>query len=181
MTAEEFLQEAAKYEKDLITARRYLHTHAETGFDLTETLAFVKKELTSMGYEPVCCGKAGLTVLAGGKKPGKVFLIRGDMDALPIQEEADVAFPSKTGKMHACGHDMHTTMMLGAARLLKEHEDEINGTVKRVFDTSFSPLYIVTTVFKPFEAYFFVKFYVFICTCLYLCVIIDTRGDLLCM
>ena len=51
----------------------------------------------------------------------------------------------------------------------------------RVFDTSFSPLYIVTTVFKPFEAYFFVKFYVFICTCLYLCVIIDTRGDLLCM
>ena len=55
--------------------------------------------------------------------------------------------------------------------------DEVN----RVFDTSFSPLYIVTTVFKPFEAYFFVKFYVFVCTCLYLCVIIDTRGDLLCM
>ncbi|MDD6492018.1 MAG: M20 family metallopeptidase [Firmicutes bacterium] len=133
MTSEKLLQEAAGYEKQLVTARRYLHTHAETGFDLTETLAFVKKELSSMGYEPVCCGKAGLTVLAGGKKPGKVFLIRGDMDALPIQEEADVEFPSKNGKMHACGHDMHTTMMLGAARLLKEHEDEINGTVKLMF------------------------------------------------
>ena len=57
----------------------------------------------------------------------------------------------------------------------------VNNFISRVFDTSFSPLYIVTTVFKPFEAYFFVKFYVFICTCLYLCVIIDTRGDLLCM
>ena len=133
MTAEELLQEAAEYKENLISARRYLHTHAETGFDLTDTFAFVKKELTSMGYEPVCCGKSGLTVLAGGKRPGKVFLIRGDMDALPIQEEADVEFPSKNGKMHACGHDMHTTMMLGAARLLKEHEDEISGTVKLMF------------------------------------------------
>lgn len=79
------------------------------------------------------CGKAGLVAIAGGKKPGKVFLIRGDMDALPIKEEADVDFPSTNGKMHACGHDMHTTMMLGAAKLLKDHEDEINGTIKLMF------------------------------------------------
>ena len=59
--------------------------------------------------------------------------------------------------------------------------EDVYNYSNRVFDTSFSPLYIVTTVFKPFEAYFFVKFYVFICTCLHLCVIIDTRGDLLCM
>ncbi|MGN0153361.1 MAG: M20 family metallopeptidase [Lachnospiraceae bacterium] len=133
MTAEQLLQQAESCKEQVIANRRYLHTHAETGFDLKETLAFVKKELTAMGYEPKECGKAGLTVLAGGKKPGKVFMIRGDMDALPIKEEADVEFPSETGKMHACGHDMHTAMMLGAAKLLKEHEDEIEGTVKLMF------------------------------------------------
>ena len=133
MRAEQLLSQADAYKEQLIANRRYLHTHAETGFDLTDTLTFVKKELTDMGYEPKECGKAGLTVLAGGKKTGKVFMIRGDMDALPIREEADIDFPSQTGKMHACGHDMHTTMMLGAAKLLKDNEDEIEGTVKLMF------------------------------------------------
>ena len=133
MTAEQLLKEAAALQETLVSNRRYLHSHAETGFDLKDTVAFVKKELEDMGYEPMECGKAGLVALAGGKKEGKVFLIRGDMDALPIKEEADVDFPSTNGKMHACGHDMHTTMMLGAARLLKEHEDEIEGTVKLMF------------------------------------------------
>lgn len=127
------LQEAKDYESQLVRIRHYLHTHPETGFDLTDTLAFVKNELIQMGYEPTECGKAGLTVLAGGKKPGKVFLIRGDMDALPIQEEAEIDFPSRNGNMHACGHDMHTTMLLGAARLLKLHENEIEGTIKLDF------------------------------------------------
>lgn len=133
MTAEQLLEEAAALQETLVSNRRYLHSHAETGFDLKDTVAFVKKELEDMGYEPMECGKAGLVALAGGRKEGKVFLIRGDMDALPIKEEADVDFPSTNGKMHACGHDMHTTMMLGAARLLKEHEDEIEGTVKLMF------------------------------------------------
>lgn len=133
MNAEQLLQQSEENKEQLISNRRFLHTHAETGFDLTNTLAFVKKELVSMGYEPKECGRAGLTVLAGGKKEGRVFMIRGDMDALPIQEEADVDFPSQTGKMHACGHDMHTAMMLGAAKLLKEHENEIEGTVKLMF------------------------------------------------
>ena len=133
MTAEELLQEAESYEKQLVETRRYLHTHPGTGFDIAETVAYVKQELISMGYEPKECGKAGLVALAGGKKPGKVFMIRGDMDALPIKEESDVDFPSTNGKMHACGHDMHTTMMLGAAKLLKDHEDEIEGTVKLMF------------------------------------------------
>jgi hippurate hydrolase len=133
MTAEILLKEAEDLRETLIANRRYLHTHAETGFDLTDTLAFVKKELTAMGYEPVECGKAGLIALAGGKKEGKVFLIRSDMDALPVKEEADVDFPCTNGKMHACGHDLHTTMLLGAARLLKAHEDEIEGTIKLMF------------------------------------------------
>lgn len=133
MEAKQLLLESKNYQDQFVQMRHYLHTHPETGFDLTETLAFVKKELIEMGYEPKECGKAGLTVLAGGKKPGKVFLIRADMDALPIQEEADIDFPSENGKMHACGHDMHTTMLLGAAKLLKAHEDEIEGTIKLDF------------------------------------------------
>ena len=129
----EFLQEAASYQEELVKTRRFLHAHPGTGFDLEETLAYVKEELLSMGYEPEMCGKAGIVAMAGGKKDGKVFLIRGDMDALPIKEEADVDFPSSNGKMHACGHDMHTTMMLGAARLLKKYEDQICGAVKLMF------------------------------------------------
>ena len=129
----EILQEAASYQEELVKTRRFLHAHPGTGFDLEETLAYVKEELLSMGYEPEMCGKAGIVAMAGGKKDGKVFLIRGDMDALPIKEEADVDFPSSNGKMHACGHDMHTTMMLGAARLLKKYEDQICGTVKLMF------------------------------------------------
>ena len=133
MTSEELLQEAEGLADQLVKTRRYLHTHPGTGFDISETVSYVKQELINMGYEPQDCGKAGLVALAGGKKPGKVFLIRGDMDALPIKEEADVEFASDNGKMHACGHDLHTTMMLGAAKLLKEHEDEIEGTVKLMF------------------------------------------------
>ena len=133
MEPEQLLQEAAALQNDLVATRRYLHSHPETVFDLTETKAYVKEQLTAMGYEPMDCGKAGVIVLAGGKKPGKVFLIRGDMDALPIREEADVDFASQNGNMHACGHDMHTTMLLGAAKLLKAHEEEIEGTVKLMF------------------------------------------------
>ena len=133
MTETELLKEAEQNKSFLTETRRYLHSHPETGFDLENTVAFVKKELTAMGYEPKECGKAGIVALAGGKKPGKVFLIRGDMDALPIKEESGVEFSSTNGKMNACGHDMHTTMMLGAAKLLKEHEDEIQGTVKLMF------------------------------------------------
>lgn len=132
-TAQKFMEEAQALHEKIVSDRRYLHTHPGTGFDIGDTVAYVKKELEALGYEPKECGKAGLIALAGGKKPGKVFMIRADMDALPIHEEADVEFASDNGCMHACGHDMHTSMLLGAARLLKEHEDEIEGTVKLMF------------------------------------------------
>lgn len=147
MKPETILQEAINYQETIIRQRRYLHTHPGCGFDIAETKDFVKKELEAMGYAPEDCGKSGLVALAGGKrtaangdgqnaagkKEGKVFLLRADMDGLPIREEADVDFPSTNGKMHACGHDMHTAMLLGAARILKDHEDEIEGTVKLMF------------------------------------------------
>ena len=133
MTSEMLLQEAAELRDCISRERRVLHQNPETGFDISATLSFVKSELLDMGLQPMDCGKAGVVALVGGKKPGKVFLLRADMDALPITEEADVDFASQNGKMHACGHDMHTAMLLGAARLLKAHEAEIAGTVKLMF------------------------------------------------
>lgn len=133
MTNKDILEKAQKDYDKIVENRRFLHIHAETGFDLKQTLAYVKQELKAMGYEPIPCGKAGLIVLAGGKNPGKVFLLRADMDALPIKEETDIDFTSANGSMHACGHDMHTAMLLEAARILKVYENEIKGTVKLMF------------------------------------------------
>lgn len=133
MDTKEFLEEALKLQDETVQRRRFLHQHPGTEFEIEDTLAYVKKELENMGYQPKLCGKAGLVALAGQKKNGKVFLLRADMDALPINEEADVDFASKNGKMHACGHDMHTAMLLSAAKLLKKYEDQIQGTVKLMF------------------------------------------------
>ena len=135
MDGKQFLKEAENYREKLTENRRYLHEHPGTGFDIEETITYVKSELTEMGYDVKECGKAGLTATVG-KGEGKVFLIRADMDALPIKEESGVEFASQNGRMHACGHDMHTAMLLGAARLLKEHENEIEGTVKLMFQSA---------------------------------------------
>ena len=78
MTTTALLQEAASYQEQLVRTRRFLHTHPGTGFDIQETVDYVKQELISMGYEPQMCGKSGIVALAGKKKDGKVFLIRGD-------------------------------------------------------------------------------------------------------
>ena len=135
MDAKQLLNESKNYKAQLIDNRHYLHEHPGTGFDIAETIAYVKAELAEMGYDVKDCGKAGLTATVG-KGEGKVFLIRADMDALPIKEESGVEFASQNGRMHACGHDMHTAMLLGAARLLKEHENEIEGTVKLMFQSA---------------------------------------------
>lgn len=118
--------------QEILEHRRWLHAHAETGFDLIETKPYVKNALEHLGYTVKECGKAGLTATVG-KPNGKVILLRADMDALPIREETELEFSSKTGKMHACGHDMHTAMLLGAAKLLKDHESELSGMVKFMF------------------------------------------------
>ena len=134
MQAEKLLAEAEALQPQLQKWRRTLHRNPEIGFDLPKTRALVKQALTEMGYRPQDCGKAGILALAGGKRPGKTILLRGDMDALPIFEESGEVFASEVpGRMHGCGHDMHTAMMLGAARLLKAHEDELEGTVKLEF------------------------------------------------
>ena len=131
------LQEAKALAPELEAHRRWLHAHAETGFNLNETKEYVRRQLIQMGYTPRDCGRAGLVALAGGKKEGRVFLLRADMDALPMGEESGEAFACPNGStMHACGHDMHTAMLLGAAKLLKAHEEELCGTVKLMFQPS---------------------------------------------
>lgn len=111
--------------------RRYLHAHAETGFDLHDTFAYVWKQLTEMGLTPKKCGKCGIVADIGAGD--RCVLLRADMDALAIREEADVPFASTNGCMHACGHDLHTAMLLEAARLLKARGQELTGRVRLMF------------------------------------------------
>jgi len=127
------VNEAMGIQSDLVGYRRFLHQNAEIGMELPMTTDFVKAELTKMGYEPQEICQSGVVATVGGKKPGKVILLRADMDALPVTEETEETFKSSNGNMHACGHDFHTTMLLGAAKLLKQREDEIEGTVKLMF------------------------------------------------
>lgn len=135
MESEKILQEAKELKDYLVKIRRTLHAAPETGFSLDNTKKLVTKELQAMGYETKSCGKCGITALVGNKdkESDRVFLIRSDMDALPIKEETGIDFASDNGNMHACGHDFHTTMLLGAAKLLKLHESEINGRIKLMF------------------------------------------------
>lgn len=126
---DKILNEAKEIEKDIIEYRRYLHKNAEVGFELEKTAEFVKEKLNEFGCEVEPCGKNGLVTVVGDKSNVTV-LLRADMDALPIKEESDVEFSCENGCMHACGHDMHTAMLLGAARLLKKHEGKLESGVK---------------------------------------------------
>lgn len=128
-----FVEEAKAFQQEMVSWRRHIHKNPEVGMDTPTTAAFIKEKLEEMGYEAKHVAGTGVTAIVGGKKPGKCFLIRADIDALPITEESGVEFKSTNGAMHACGHDFHTTMLLGAAKLLKAHEDEIPGQVKFMF------------------------------------------------
>ena len=122
-----------KLKENIINFRREIHKFAETGFDNPKTFSFIKNELEKMRLSPQKCGKSGIICDIKGEKEGKTILLRADMDALPIKEEAKCSFAAKNGNMHACGHDMHTSMLLGAAALLKEHKKEFCGTVRLMF------------------------------------------------
>jgi hippurate hydrolase len=131
MSYENFLKKAKSLEKEFSEVRRCLHAHAEVGFSLPYTTGLVFAKLREYGYAPEKCGSSGITATVGNG--GKTILLRADMDALPMREEAELPFAARTGNMHACGHDMHTAMLLLAAKLLREHESELCGTVKLMF------------------------------------------------
>ena len=127
------IEQAKLIKDDLINYRRTIHSNPEVGAELPKTKAYVIDKLKEFGYDPKEICESGIVATIEGKKPGKTFLLRADMDALPMAEATECDFKSTNGCMHSCGHDMHTTMLLGAAKLLKENQDEIEGTVKLVF------------------------------------------------
>ena len=117
--------------EDLIKIRRCLHKNAEIGFELKNTLKIVKENLKEFGYEPIECGKCGLYIDLDNEKD-KTILFRCDMDALPITEETNLEFSSKVN-MHACGHDLHTTFILGCAKVLQKYKDYLNVNIRFMF------------------------------------------------
>lgn len=119
------------YEK-LREIRHYLHQHPEISENEFETTAFIKKHLKDLGIEPLAYPlKTGVIAEIGSGQP--IIALRADIDALPIIEKTGLAYASKNGAMHACGHDFHQTSLLGAAQILKEREAEIKGTVRLIF------------------------------------------------
>ncbi len=129
-------QEIDKAKSEIIKLRRDFHQHPETGFQEERTSRIVANLLKEWGAEvKTNIGKTGVVGFIKGKGKGcKTVALRADMDALPIQEENDVSYKSKVdGKMHACGHDGHTAMLLGAAKVLSKHRECINGNIKLLF------------------------------------------------
>lgn len=126
-----YYEKALEMKDEIIQSRRKLHNFAEIGFELPKTLNLVENKLKDYGLNPKRSGKAGITCTVG--KPGKAILLRADMDALPMKEKTNLHFAAENGNCHSCGHDCHTAMLLGAAKLLKENEKNLNGTVKFMF------------------------------------------------
>jgi amidohydrolase len=126
---------AGSIHKELIEIRRDIHAHPECGLKEFRTSALVAEKLKELGLEVQTeVGVTGVVGLLRGKNPGKTILLRADMDCLVMDELNDLEFKSQNpGLMHACGHDAHTTWLLGAAMILSQFKDEINGNVKFVF------------------------------------------------
>lgn len=120
---------------NVVANRRYLHAHPELSFFETETSAFIAKQLDALGLGYVKMAENGLVALIKGEKPSdKVIALRADFDALPITEANDVPYKSQNiGVMHACGHDAHTSSLLGTAKILTELKSDFGGTVKLIF------------------------------------------------
>lgn len=127
------MKSAESIKQELIDIRRTIHQNPEVGRSLPKTKSFVTDKLKEYGYEPEEICESGIVATIKGGSSDKTVLLRADMDALSVKEETTLDFKSNNGCMHACGHDMHTTMLLGAARLLKQYQSQINGTVKLAF------------------------------------------------
>ncbi len=133
-SSRELLHQASFLEGDLRRIRRHIHQNPELSFHEENTAKFVQNELKKIGIDSKRIGKTGVVALIGDTSKGKCIALRADLDALPIEEANEHLFVSKVkGVMHACGHDVHSTCLLGAAKLLKKHEAELNGVVKLIF------------------------------------------------
>lgn len=134
MKSSDIISQSREIHQWIVEKRRAIHRHPELMYEEFETSKLVQNTLSELGIEfekdIAVTGVVGLV----GNGEGPCIALRADMDALPIHEEADVEFRSEIdGKMHACGHDCHTAMLLGAAKVLKDNESKINGTIKLIF------------------------------------------------
>jgi amidohydrolase len=126
---------AAQYADEFISIRQHLHANPELSYQEFNTSLFIQKKLSDFNIPFTVLAKTGVVGIIEGKNPSsRIIALRADMDALPIQEENDVTYKSSIdGVMHACGHDVHTTCLLGAAKILSELKNEFEGTVKLIF------------------------------------------------
>ncbi len=135
MIKEKIKELAAKYSGEFINVRHHLHSHPELSFKEFETSKFVQQKLDDWNIKYQVMATTGVIGIIEGKNPtNKIIALRADMDALPILEQNEIEYRSKNeGVMHACGHDVHTTCLLGAAKILNELKDEWDGTIKLIF------------------------------------------------
>ncbi len=126
-----YYERALELKQETMENRRYFHKNAEVGLDMPKARAYIKEKLTEYGLEAKECGYGIMAELGSG---GKTILLRADMDALPMPEESGESFACSTGiQAHTCGHDFHAAMLLTAAKILKENECELEGTVRFMF------------------------------------------------
>jgi len=135
MLKEKIRQLSEQYAPDFIDIRHHLHAHPELSYKEFETSAFIQKKLSDWSIPFDIKASTGVIGLIKGKNPDKrIIALRADMDALPIQEENNISYKSKyPGVMHACGHDVHTSILLGASKILNELKNEWEGTIKLIF------------------------------------------------
>jgi len=128
-----YLEEARTIYEEMIENRRYLHANPEVGYEVPNTSNYVKEQLKSYGYEPQELIENSVIAMLGDETKGKTLLLRADMDALPIVEDSGLDFASTNNYSHTCGHDIHTSVMLAVAKLLKQREEQLEGAIKFVF------------------------------------------------
>ena len=130
---EKWISNNKDIEQELIRLRRHFHEHPEVGHPLPQTQEYIVKMLEMYGYENIIVNPGGSIEILVGPHDKKILLLRSDMDALPLVEHTNLPFKSINGSMHACGHDMHASMMLMCAKLLKQNEKKLKGQIKIVF------------------------------------------------
>lgn len=136
MTNQEIKQAVENVFDEVVTARRHIHQHPELSFEEYETAAYVKEKLTAAGIQPVSIGRTGVVAVIApeGMENEPCLALRADLDALPIHEQSGESFSSgKPGVMHACGHDVHTAVLLGVAKIVQENKEQLLRPVKFIF------------------------------------------------
>jgi len=127
------ISEAKSIQDEIVKWRQQLHKVPEIGFELHQTTAYVQKRLDEMGIGYRVAAETGIVAIIKGDKPGPTIALRADMDALPLEEKSELPFAAKNGNMHACGHDAHMAILLGAAKIINSIRQYLPGNVKLLF------------------------------------------------